>query len=476
MLRRPPDVASLRDAYGNFAQGIYIGIGRNGVLFAGPECSVLVNGPPRSGKTSSLVVTNIYLATGPVVSTSTKSDVMRATAAARVQQGSAFLYDPSGEIVRPTGVEPIGWSPLTSAANWDTALQTADSMVRASRIVEGGYSRASGDQHWTERAGALLAPILHAAALESIPMRTVVRWIDRRDGATPLQILDANVGNNAAPTDLLSGIVGTDARELSGIWSTASGVLSAYRSEAAIDSTEFPPLDADEFCRGSHTMYICSAGQRQRLFVPLVVGVIDDVREATYERARSGRPAAPTLLALDEMANIAPLPDIESMVAEGPGQGLLVLACLQDLSQARSRWGPSAEGWFSLFGTTVVLPGIADPSTLRVLSELGGDREVATTTRSHSIGEGGHLLPGSSVSTVRLPRYPVDAISRGRPGTALVLSSGSHLSSVDLTPAHTHRPWRDFLPQARTLQPEITRAQPAPAGEREPPAPAGRGR
>ncbi len=52
------------------------------------------------------------------------------------------------------------------------------------------------------------------------------------------------------------------------------------------------------------------------------------------------------------------------MVSEGAGQGLLVLACLQDLSQARGRWGPAADGFLSLFGTTVVLQGIADTATL----------------------------------------------------------------------------------------------------------------
>jgi len=61
------------------------------------------------------------------------------------------------------------------------------------------------------------------------------------------------------------------------------------------------------------------------------------------------------LLALDELANVAPLPRLASIVSEGGGQGVVTLACLQDLSQARSRWGTSAEGFLSLFPTTVVL-------------------------------------------------------------------------------------------------------------------------
>ena len=445
------NVAALRAAHGDFVHGIYLGEGTSGWVHAGAQRSTLVLGPSRSGKTSSLVIPNLILANGPVVSTSTKPDVMHATAAARAQEGCTLLYDPSGEIERPKGVDPVGWSPLTTAGQWDAAVQTSDAMVRAARIGEGGFSRSPGEQHWTERAGALLAPILHAAALESLPMRDVVRWIDRHDGATPLDILAANIGNDAAATDLLAGIVGTDAREQSSIWSTASGVLAAYRSEGAMASTELPSLDPEEFCRGSHTLYICSPGRRQKLFVPLVVGIIGDVREATYDRDRAGERAAPTLLALDEMANIAPLPDVAAMVSEGVGQGLLVLACLQDLSQARHRWGPAADGWFSLFGASVILPGIADPSTLRILSSLGGEREVATTTVSHSVDPRGHLRPSSSVSTIREPRFPIDAISRGQPGSALVLNSSSRLAHVVLTPAHARHPWREFLPPHRSL-------------------------
>ncbi len=64
------------------------------------------------------------------------------------------------------------------------------------------------------------------------------------------------------------------------------------------------------------------------------------------------------------------------MVSEGGGQGLVTLACFQDLSQARHRWPGQADGFPSLFGTTVVLPGIGDVRTLEALSVLSGDHEI----------------------------------------------------------------------------------------------------
>jgi type IV secretory pathway TraG/TraD family ATPase VirD4 len=200
-------------------------------------------------------------------------------------------------------------------------------------------------------------------------------------------------------------------------------------------------------------MYLCSAGRRQHQFAPLVVAALGDVRDATYDRERSGERTPPTLLALDEVANIAPIPDLPAMLSEGAGQGLLLLACLQDLSQARGRWGKAADGFLTLFGATVVFPGIADVATLRDLSALAGDQELATTTVGHTVGERGRIRPSSSVSTVRVPRLAVDVIARGSPGRALVLNPERTYSSIALTPAHATSPWRELTePAVRSVR------------------------
>jgi type IV secretory pathway TraG/TraD family ATPase VirD4 len=287
-------------------------------------------------------------------------------------------------------------------------------------------------------------------------MAEVLRWIDRHQGASGLEILAGAVGEDAPATDLLAGIVATDSREQSGIWSTASGVLAAYRTGSALASTSAPPLSLDEFCDGPNTLYICSTGRRQRQFAPLVVAAIGDVRDAAYARARDGVDGPPVLLALDEVANIARIPDLPAMVSEGAGQGLLVLACLQDLSQARARWGRAADGFLSLFGTTVVLPGIADTATLGDLSALAGTREVPTTSLTRSVGSWGRIRPSTSTARTRREVLPVDVIARGAPGRALVLGPDKAVRGVELTPYHVRRPWRDLASLELSRDREVT--------------------
>ena len=452
---------------------LYLGAGQDGPLWAPPEQSALVLGPPRSGKTSSLVVPTILAADGPVVSTSTKPDVLHVTAGSRARRGDCLLFDPSGTVTAPEGVRRVQWSPVPACRRWDDAMLVAGALVGASRSPGAGPATAAAD-HWHERAEALLAPLLHAAALSEAPLPTVLSWIDRRQPGRALGVLD-DAGASVAG-DLLAGIVATDPREQSGIWSTASGVLAGYRSEAALASTLRPDFDPTAFCGSGSTLYVCASARHQAQIAPMVVGLLTEIRAAAYAghaRALSAgdhRPDA-LVLALDEVANIAPLPDLPAMVSEGGGQGVLTMACLQDLSQARMRWGQAADGFLSLFGTTVVLPGIGDVRTLEALSALAGQQEVATRsvtaplscpapgladamtrlalgTRRRGLDD---TRPSVTVSTRREPRMAVDVIGRGRTGMAVVVDDRNRLGWLGLTPWFAHEPWRTMA-GTRTLE------------------------
>ena len=323
-----------------------------------------------------------------------------------------------------------------------------------------GASEGAGS-HWTERAQALLAPLLHAAALDGADMRTVLTWVDRHQALPAQQVLASVPGRTTElARNLLDGIVLTEERELSGIWSTTSGVLSGFRSEEVLGTTTDPTFDPIDFVESSDTVYIAAPAHQQTMVAPLVVGLLEDVRRAAYaHRASSvGEPGTqqgpPLLLALDEVANIAPLPDLPAMVSEGGGQGVITVACFQDLSQARSRWPGRADGFTSLFGTTAVLPGIGDVATLQALSMLAGDEELAVRAVStgHSTSDrpltdlltGGRPQHGQNVSTQWRRRLAPDVITRGVPEHLLVFDDRNQPGWVPLAPSYRAEPWRSL--------------------------------
>jgi type IV secretion system protein VirD4 len=458
--------------------GAYLGHSERGWCFVEPEQSVMILGPPRSGKTTSLIIPNVMASNGPVVSTSTKPDVLDATVAIRSTLGCCRLFDPTGSVGRSRGLLPLRWSPLQSCTTWTAALSKARSLVEVGSAV-GGQRSARGDHsHWIERAQALLAPLLHAGAVGGADMRTVLTWVDRRQALPAQQILAGEPGRSTElARNLLDGIVATDERELSGIWSTASGALSGFRSDPALEVTADPDFDPARFVRSADTIYISAPAHLQASVAPMVVGLIEDIRHASYalRAGEVGKPGPPVLLALDELANIAPIPDLPSMISEGGGQGVLTLACLQDLSQARHRWPDHADGFPSLFGTTVVLPGIGDVRTLDALSTLAGDEEIparalswgrtATDRPFTDLVSGGRPQRGESVSTQWRRRLPVDVIARGAPNQALAFDERNRARWIPLAPSHTAEPWQTLRGRQRAHQFTLEQNQIAPREE-----------
>jgi type IV secretion system protein VirD4 len=425
---------------------LYLGTTVSGLALADPQQALLVLGPPRSGKTTGVAIPNVLAAPGAVAVTSTKPDLLATTASGRAEVGRCWLLDPSGTLRAPAGVTRLRWSPVVSAATWDESLVLARAMAGAARPD----GRSGESAHWTERAEALLAPLLHAAHLRRAGMETVLRWVLRQELEPARMALIAEGVDTAA--DVLTGLAATDPREQSGIWSTTAGLLAAYRFDAVLDNAAAPNFDPRRLAATGDTVYVCAPARYQDLVAPIVVAFLEQVRAGAYAAsamgANSGR-VPPLTLVLDELANIAPIPDLPALVSEGGSQGLLTLACLQDLSQARQRWGRAADGFLSLFGTKLVLPGIGDLATLELVSRLGGEIDVPARSVSHDPWNWG--AGTVTWSTQRQRRLPVETVSQQPPGGALVLAGARPPERVGLPP------WW-VVPQfraARPLQPRM---------------------
>ncbi len=459
-IESPDPLRTVRELTAGEGGGVFLGITPDYREWqtAERQQAVLVLGPPRSGKTSSLIIPTLLSAAGPVVTTSTKIDVLTATAAARSTLGRVWLFDPSGTERVPPGVLELHWSPIRRSRTWDGARAMADAMVGASEAGE-GVENAS---FWTESAKTLLAPLLFAAALEGHTISDVRRWVTRMWLEDAGRILEA-AGAEAAADDL-SAIAQTEERERSSVFSTARIVLSAYGSDAARLRSERQNFDADKFVRSSDTVYISAPSHLQNLLAPLVAGLLEEVREATYSLARAHargeeRQERAVLWALDEIANIAPIKKLPNIVSEAGSQGLQVMACFQDLSQARERWGKAADGFLTLFGTKVVFPGIGDKVTLEALSTLVGDWDRPYTTFNTTTGQTTQYgLPmGVSVGTNHSTGYSTTAkreallsaseIANIPAGHALTVRT-HRWGVVETTPYYQAQPWVTALQKA----------------------------
>jgi type IV secretion system protein VirD4 len=452
----PPviDAAAVRAQSLRLGGGAYLGLAPGGRwVTADPEHAVMVLGPPRSGKTGSIVIPSVLAAPGAVVSTATKPDVMNATWRARAEVGQVWLYDPSGELSQwPRGIRRLCWSPVPAAATWDGALLMARAMAAGGSSAKG----TTNEHHWRERSTALLAPLLHAAHVTDRQITQVLTWVLRAELEPARKALEDHGAQVAA--DVLAGIAKTDERERSSILSATAGVLSAYNSDAVRRNAAHPNFDVHRFVASCDTLYITAPAHKQALCAPLVIGLLEQIRHATYLRAGegAGERCPPLYMCLDEVANMAPIHDLPALVSEAGGQGLHVMVCLQDLSQVRRRWGDSsADGFLSLFQTKVVLDGIADPKTLEAISLCLGeyDRQLVT----HTLGRSETREPIESLDDLLKRPRPTETesvayhthrqrtlspgeIARLPPGRALHLV-GTRWGLVRSTPWHRTLPW-----------------------------------
>jgi type IV secretion system protein VirD4 len=438
--------------------GMYLGTSdRHGFVYSNKEHAVMVLGPPRVGKTSALVVPAILSATGPVVSTSVKNDVMNNTLDVRARLGPCWVFDPTGTVDVPIGAQRVRWSPLQAAASWNGAIRVSIAMVRATATGQG----AQNGDFFARQAEKLLAPLLYACSVGDRTIGDVLKWANSMQLSEACGILETSDDPDAEiALSELEAIENSPSEQRGGVFATASNTLLPYRSSAAQANACQPNFDIERFVRsddGPATVYIAAATDDVAAVAPIVVAFLDEVRRATY-RAHTNNPSSltPVLFALDEVANIAPMHDLPMVVSQGGGQGLLILACFQDLTQATARWGEEGKGFLSTFGTLVVLPGVKHRETLEALSLLIGDYDRRMTAYSRTktgnpgwfssvvpSGTGPSVSESRTESTQRQRILPPDEISKGRAGKALVFLGGneSRWGWLNLSNHYDSAPW-----------------------------------
>jgi type IV secretion system protein VirD4 len=418
---------------------VVLGRGGRRLLAAEAYQSVLLVGPTQSGKTSGLAIPAILEWAGPVVATSVKSDLVRATIDHRRRRGPVELYDPTGA----TSLPATAWSPLSTAGSWTGAKQLAAALCSVAR-ADGGMEDAG---FWYASAEKLLAPLLLAAASAGVTMSDVVRWVDDVELHEPLLALElAGVPDalRAARTSF-----GRDERQRSSVFATAETIVAGFSDPSVAASSYGPGLDPAALLDGSsRTLYCCAPAREQERLRPVFVALLRQVIDGAFEHsARLGRPLDPALLiVLDEAANIAPLGDLDTIVSTAAGHGIALVTVWQDFAQIEARYGRRWPTIVNNHQAKVLCPGSADPLTLDHLSSLIGDDE--RTDRSTTVGDDGRWSSTESASVRRLA--PSALLRTLRAGEAVVVYGALPPVRLRLRPYFEagRRRWRWWLRRA----------------------------
>ena len=400
--------------------GYRIGTSRGSEVWASVEDSILLIGPPRAGKGAHIVINAILDAPGAVITTSTRPDNLTATLHTREHIGPVAVFDPQH---LADGV-PAGlrWSPIRGCEDPLTAMIRATGLAAGTGLSAGGVE---GGGFWEGKTRTALQALLHAAALDHRPPAELFRWtLDPVAAADAVAILTNHPGAATGWADSLQAMIESDPRTRDSIWQGVSLALAALADPRVLDAVspgEGEDFGPEAFLRARGTLYLLATGAGANNSAALVAAFVEDLVEAARRlaaRSPGARLDPPVLLALDEVGNLAPLPSLPTLMAEGGGTGITTMPVLQSLAQAREKWSENAAGaiWDASI-VKIILGGASNSRDLHDLTTLIGERDEITD--STTIGDHGSRSNQRSIR--RVPIMPPDTIRTLPFGTALVL-------------------------------------------------------
>ncbi|WP_083850887.1 type IV secretory system conjugative DNA transfer family protein [Arthrobacter sp. TB 23] len=400
--------------------GYRIGTSKGRDVWASVEDSILLIGPPRSGKGLQVVINAILDAPGAVVTTSTRPDNLTATLRARERLGPVAVFDPQHLAVGIPG--GLRWSPVRGCEDPLTAMIRATGLAAATGLSAGGVDSGG---FWEGKTRTALQALLHAAALDYRSPAELFRWtLDPSAAAEAVAILTNSPMAATGWAESLGAMIDADPKTRDSIWQGVALALGALADPRVLNEVSPGPgegFDPETFIRDRGTLYLLATGAGAGASAALVAAFVEDLVETARKlaaRSPGARLDPPLLLALDEIGNLAPLPSLPTLMAEGGGTGITTLPVLQSLAQARDKWNDNAAGaiWDASI-VKIILGGASNSRDLQDLSTLIGERDEYTD----SVTLGDHGTRSNQRSVRRVAILPPDRIRTLPFGTGITL-------------------------------------------------------
>jgi type IV secretory pathway TraG/TraD family ATPase VirD4 len=435
--------------------GFYVGrdVRSRQQIYGSIEDVFVILAPPRQGKDVHFCTPFTIDAPGACIVTSTRLDAFTNTYLPRSKVGKVFVFDPNGMTAWP---EVLRWSPIRGCEHPAGATGRARALVLGS-----GLSLNSEGSFFVIGAITILRCFLHAAALGGKSLLDITRWTAEQDSPEPIEILRAaEAEGRGAPgwADVLEGqTVKAKPATRADTFANLSVAFNCFADPTVLASCAPAPdemFDVKEFLSGRNTLYVL--GREDGGVAPLVTAIVDDLLEVTRNlasRMPNSRLDPPLTVELNEVAHIAPLPNLPAYMGDSGGFSIALHVYLQSLSQARARWGDhEAMIMWDNAALRIIMGGAGNINDLEDVSRLMGQYRE----KQRTITSGGPHQTVSTGETMR-PVLSPEEIRTLEFGTAVVVARASRPVEVQLTPWWKRKDGDEIAAGKKTTETNVNR-------------------
>ncbi|MFC3244932.1 type IV secretory system conjugative DNA transfer family protein [Gordonia humi] len=205
-----------------------------------------------------------------------------------------------------------------------------------------------------------------------------------------------------ARSDVTNSCTSPDSQSssVSDVFSTATTMLDPLADPAIRRMVDVPAdqsIDLEAFVLdGANTLYLACQSTQPKA-APIVAAMTSEVYsilDLASQREPSLRLTVPARLVLDEVNNIAPIPDLPGKMTDSGGRGISIWAFAHNRIQNIKRWGQYAGEEFTINAPNrMILPGLGDIDELESVSRLFGTWMEPQSERPGDVRERRVLSP-----------------------------------------------------------------------------------
>jgi len=332
---------------------------------------LMVEGPTGSGKTWRMFYKAVVDAPGTVVATSTRGDLLRATWAERSAIGEAKVFDPDGLTVYPNKMR---WSILDGCEDPEVAMRRAAALVQAMPMDD-----TSNSGYWNGKAAMLMRGYLYAAAVLSKDLVTLRMWASSRDVRAVRDVLSVDLPDwNTDLTQALDS--GSDSSD--DVISACTRLLEPLASPRLMRSLNVPRGESADLhaliTEGRNTVYLISEGgsASAAAMTTVLSAELYHVAKTHGLTQPDDKIDPPLRMVLDEMNNVAAIPNMPSLITDSGGRGIQIWAGVHSRLQNEERWGRVGGHQLSNDSPArLYLTGLGDADELATISKGLGMRD-----------------------------------------------------------------------------------------------------